>query len=1629
MLGAQDRRGPTARRGMTVLGKIPSVPKPVNLPSQRLENRGLDPHVELVPRGTVTWSTSGRSPPVNGAWGGAGLSPTQEGARSSSVTPSMQQPEAPSGPWGHLLRASAGGPLAAPPPPAPTNAWGVAASRPSPPVSAIAAQLQAQQGQQGLAARPPAAGVLDGRLLAKVGREAPPPSLQQPISPGTQGPPVTAWGGPSRRAADMHHSKFQLSRDFPTLSHTDQEKAGDLRQQSDDVSSTSSGIVGSQGSVEAWRRNSATPNPLPVQDWRRLEAIERGHPSVAWRAPDAGPPPPGGEGLSVEAWRRDAVRWEGGVSGPVGPDGWRRHQSLLGNAGAVNGSHLDGHQQFAKPPGPPGHGHPSSLAHLAGRLDDSHGGHHGQLGLSHSQDLRQQAGMAFRQHPPSLQSTAYDVREVTSGALERDRVGRRAGNHLPPAPPNNYGRLAASNGNEAAATQERPQSHEIHLPHHLNRHVHLQDWASVSEDEAIDYSKPIIDESVILDAAVAPAAADVSLGGGALPADGASHHSMSYLSPVLQDQNGGAALQGDMHAGSTGLPISDNGLRIVSIPVEESGLIASPRSNASVVCDNVRILKRTTDEATQEPVREGPPLLALEVTNKDASPSASPMDGAATGAGAAIKDEDTSEMSISEEASGRLPSVEYIEAAGPLPESITQDAVPVTKPSPEMQPEGGLHVPLGTAMEENPPVDAYDYEAQRAKLKEIAVQKAAQLRQLQERRSREQRARAQARAEAVRNSHNNGAGNGDAGWGTVPRLDTPQHGGHGAVRPALNATLSEAQQGRPLPKGSATGGSGRRLANGPLLPPKRTSEAQPLLSAPVQLVDVPLEEALADGPTAVTEQKQAAAHQAATPERQQGRQPQDRPRAPAPLRDPIHRDEQAARRSARPPPTLQPPQRQVQPLPAAAAASKEGALAQEPPHARARQQRPLSQRQPPPQQPHGPPQSEQLPVLPSRQQHTATETTVEGAEGVARGEARSSRSQRERGSDRAPRKGRGRGGGGRGKAGQAPPEEVHQEQAIAGGGELRPKTDGPAAVPKATENASTPLPLPLHSPQAQRSPAPVSVEMAVALGEAPIKPAVALPLLRPQVASQDVRFMNQAVGGTGLVHQGAAPREAPANGGALVASPRSAQGVPAAKVTGSQSLEEAGVEAARPLTGPEGVDGKDSGARRGGHQHVPSRPKRAEMGRYLPKQALAAAHAAAEGSSVPQPAVAAPAEVAVVAETASSNDGKASVDAPRARGSGGGAGRQSRRPARPPAGQRQPPTSAPTVLDAAAWAAIAPTSHGEASTGGLQVALPVHEAVPLPTPLHRPARGPRQLGRPASSLSQFRAALPPQAPQLQAQTTRLEGGRSSGGSAAAHPSPQGAQQEQAVEIDPVKLALPLHQVGVKHDQGQPPHIQERRRSHGAGSDGRALPRAVGADGLQALHGQGQHNVAGSYGGPPRREKEKVRQARGSGGRPHGQRRGDPASQGRASDDDLAREPGLTEVQPQEAAQSGSEQKAVQVVAGSSDGQRLEGKRVGGSLQELVKEELAANVGRGRGARGFGGGRGGGGRRGGPERGEREEQEGGVRARVASGSERDDGTSSAEWGKERAASARPARAVINATRGAVPRPRVPAVQEG
>ncbi|XP_030531460.2 protein MODIFIER OF SNC1 1 [Rhodamnia argentea] len=77
-----DRRRVLARRSnMTVLGKV-AVPKPINLPSQRLENHGLDPNVEIVPKGTLSWGSRSSASTPN-AWGSSLLSPSADGSINS----------------------------------------------------------------------------------------------------------------------------------------------------------------------------------------------------------------------------------------------------------------------------------------------------------------------------------------------------------------------------------------------------------------------------------------------------------------------------------------------------------------------------------------------------------------------------------------------------------------------------------------------------------------------------------------------------------------------------------------------------------------------------------------------------------------------------------------------------------------------------------------------------------------------------------------------------------------------------------------------------------------------------------------------------------------------------------------------------------------------------------------------------------------------------------------------------------------------------------------------------------------------------------------------------------------------------------------------------------------------------------------------------------------------------------------------------------------------------------------------------------------------------------------------------------------------------------------------------------
>ncbi|KAF6136290.1 hypothetical protein GIB67_042775 [Kingdonia uniflora] len=118
-----ERRWVSARRGgmMTVLGKV-TVPKPINLPSQRLENQGLDPNVDIVPKGTLSWGGRSTSSSQN-AWGSPTdgvCSPSHLSGRPSSggsgtrpSTAGSDTSHEPSNAWGPNSRpSSASGVLA-----------------------------------------------------------------------------------------------------------------------------------------------------------------------------------------------------------------------------------------------------------------------------------------------------------------------------------------------------------------------------------------------------------------------------------------------------------------------------------------------------------------------------------------------------------------------------------------------------------------------------------------------------------------------------------------------------------------------------------------------------------------------------------------------------------------------------------------------------------------------------------------------------------------------------------------------------------------------------------------------------------------------------------------------------------------------------------------------------------------------------------------------------------------------------------------------------------------------------------------------------------------------------------------------------------------------------------------------------------------------------------------------------------------------------------------------------------------------------------------------------------------------------------------------------------------------------
>ncbi|XP_031118640.1 protein MODIFIER OF SNC1 1 isoform X1 [Ipomoea triloba] len=297
-----ERRWASARRGgMTVLGKV-AVPKPLNLPSQRLENHGLDPDVEIVPKGTLSWGSKTSSTTPN-AWASSTLSPNADGGTSSpshlSACPSS---------GGNGSRPSTAGSDRTHEPS--VSAWG-SNSRPS---SASGALSSSQTSSTSL--RPRSAETRPGSS-----------QLSRFAETGTNHP--TAWGaGTTAERLGILNSKnegFSLSSgDFPTLgsekdnsvktseqrghsSHSRPSSAsGKLSQDKGNTDGTNPEQDVKNGAVGMWRRDGPHDSIQAGMDMWQGEPHQYVNADVptqhfdAWRGPPMHPPnwynrgPPGG---------------------------------------------------------------------------------------------------------------------------------------------------------------------------------------------------------------------------------------------------------------------------------------------------------------------------------------------------------------------------------------------------------------------------------------------------------------------------------------------------------------------------------------------------------------------------------------------------------------------------------------------------------------------------------------------------------------------------------------------------------------------------------------------------------------------------------------------------------------------------------------------------------------------------------------------------------------------------------------------------------------------------------------------------------------------------------------------------------------------------------------------------------------------------------------------------------------------------------------------------------------------------------------------------------------------------------------------------------------------------------------
>ncbi|KDP31066.1 hypothetical protein JCGZ_11442 [Jatropha curcas] len=286
-----ERRWASARRsGMTVLGKV-AVPKPINLPSQRLENHGLDPNVEIVPKGTHSWGSKSPSSTSN-AWGSSSLSPNADGGTGS---PSHLNGRPSSG--GSGTRPSTAGSDRARDPI--SNAWGPN-SRPSSSSGALTSNQTSHA-----ALRPRSA-------------ETRPGSSHLSRFAETLSDNSVAWGAPGTTeklgVTSSKNDGFSLtSGDFPTLGS---EKDNSLKK----AESQDHGLSGRPGSSSA-RLASVEERVEDCAGDTSLHANVKSGPGGPWRREDSVYGEDGGRS-NVEKWHVDPQPYPNSSVPPQHYDSW-----------------------------------------------------------------------------------------------------------------------------------------------------------------------------------------------------------------------------------------------------------------------------------------------------------------------------------------------------------------------------------------------------------------------------------------------------------------------------------------------------------------------------------------------------------------------------------------------------------------------------------------------------------------------------------------------------------------------------------------------------------------------------------------------------------------------------------------------------------------------------------------------------------------------------------------------------------------------------------------------------------------------------------------------------------------------------------------------------------------------------------------------------------------------------------------------------------------------------------------------------------------------------------------------------------------------------------------------------------